>query len=110
MDSKLSPKVKGFIAEYLEHQNATAAVERAGYSDPNYGHQLLTNPEVVQAIAEQQKAFTVRTLSSADEVLEQMWQLATSWEKLGKNGIEITAISREHMYEAMMKRLGSADR
>ena len=29
--------------------------------------------------------------------------------KLGKNGVEITAISRERMYEAVMKRLGLAD-
>ncbi|WP_316549519.1 terminase small subunit [Klebsiella michiganensis] len=77
VDSKLSPKVKRFIAEYLKDQNATAAAERAGYSDPNYGRQLITNPNVAQAIAQQQKASIVRTLGSADEVLEQMWRLAT---------------------------------
>ncbi|HCB0413121.1 TPA: terminase small subunit [Klebsiella pneumoniae] len=201
VDSKLSPKVKRFIAEYLKDQNATAAAERAGYSDPNYGRQLLTNPNVAQAIAQQQRASIVRTLGSADEVLEQMWRLATfdanqlsqyrrgscrycwgfghqyQWRdaveyeekrlealehkrrepldiggygydhtrapnpecprcngdgigqpffadtrklapdaalaysgvKLGKNGVEITAISRERMYEAVMKRLGLAD-
>ncbi|MDJ1652936.1 terminase small subunit [Raoultella sp. Ech2A] len=201
VDSKLGPKVKRFIAEYLKDQNATAAAERAGYSDPNYGRQLLTNPNVAQAIAQQQKASIVRTLGSADEVLEQMWKLATfdanqlsqyrrgscrycwgfghqyQWRdvvefdeageeakakkrgaprdvggygydhtrapnpecprcngdgigqpffadtrklapdaalaysgvKLSKNGVEITAISRERMYEAVMKRLGLAD-
>jgi len=200
-DAKLSPKVKRFIAEYLKDHNATAAAERAGYSDPNYGRQLLTNPNVEQAITQQQKASIERTLGSADEVLEQMWQLATfdanqlsqyrrgacrycwgfghqyQWRdmvefeekrleaternkrepvdvggygydhnrepnsacprcngdgigqpyfadtrklspnaalaysgvKLGKNGVEITAISRERMYEAVMKRLGLAD-
>ncbi|HGY5195274.1 TPA: terminase small subunit [Raoultella ornithinolytica] len=77
VEAKLSPKVKRFIAEYLKDNNATAAAERAGYSDPNYGRQLLTNPNVAQAIAQQQKASIVRTLGSADEVLEQMWQLAT---------------------------------
>lgn len=35
--------------------------------------------------------------------------LAYSGVKLGKNGVEITAISRERMYEAVMKRLGTAD-
>lgn len=35
--------------------------------------------------------------------------LAYSGVKLGKNGVEITAISRERMYEAVMKRLGLAD-
>jgi len=202
VDAKMSPKVKRFIAEYLKDQNATAAAERAGYSDPNYGRQLLANPNVAQAIAQQQKASIERTLGSADEVLAQMWQLATfdanqlsqyrrgacrycwgfghhyQWRdavefdeaiakvegneraklpedpggygydhnrepnpdcprcngdgigqpyfadtrklppdaalaysgvKLGKNGVEITAISRERMYEAVMKRLGLAD-
>ncbi|WP_193151966.1 terminase small subunit [Enterobacter ludwigii] len=198
---KLSAKVKRFIAEYLKDNNATAAAARAGYSDPNYGRQLITNPNVAQAIAQQQKASIARTLGSADEVLAQMWQLATfdanqlsqyrrgacrycwgfghqyQWRdmvefeekrleaterdkrepvdvggygydhnrepnpdcprcngdgigqpyfadtrklppdaalsysgvKLGKNGVEITAISRERMYEAVMKRLGLAD-
>ena len=198
---KLSAKVKRFIAEYLKDNNATAAAARAGYSDPNYGRQLLLNPNVALAIAQQQKASIARTLGSADEVLEQMWRLATfdanqisqhrrgscrycwgfghqyQWRdaveydekcaealarnkkeplddggygydhtsapnpecprcngdgigqpffadtrklapdaalaysgvKLGKNGVEITAISRERMYEAVMKRLGLAD-
>lgn len=77
VEAKLSPKIKRFIAEYLKDNNATAAAERAGYSDPNYGRQLLTNPNVALAIAQQQKASIVRTLGSADEVLEQMWKLAT---------------------------------
>lgn len=201
VDIKLSAKVKRFIAEYLKDNNATAAAARAGYSDPNYGRQLIANPNVAQAIAQQQKASIVRTLGSADEVLAQMWQLATfdanqlsqyrrgacrycwgfghhyQWRdavefeekrleaverdrrepedsggygydhnrepnpecprcngdgigrpyfpdtrklpeasrlaysgvKIGKNGVEITAISRERMFEAVMKRLGLAD-
>lgn len=199
---KLSAKVKQFIAEYLKDNNATAAAARAGYSDPNYGRQLIANPNVAQAIAQQQKASIERTLGSADEVLAQMWQLATfdanqlsqyrrgacrycwgfghhyQWRdavefeeetakaegregarlpqdtggygydhtrepnpccprcngdgigqpyfpdtrklpatsrlaysgvKIGKNGVEITTISRERMFEAVMKRLGLAD-
>ena len=202
VDIKLSAKVKRFIAEYLKDNNATAAAARAGYSDPNYGRQLITNPNIAQAIAQQQKASIARTLGGADEVLEQMWQLATfdanhlsqyrrgacrycwgfghhyQWRdavefeeekakvegkegakqpedtggygydhnrdpnpecprcngdgigrphfpdsrylpptaalaysgvKVGKNGVEITAISRERMFEAVMKRLGLAD-
>ncbi|AVY99301.1 terminase small subunit [Lelliottia sp. WB101] len=202
VSSNLSPKITRFIAEYLKDQNATAAAERAGYSDPNYGRQLIANPNVAQAIAQQQKASIARTLANADEVLTQMWQLATfdanqlsqyrrgacrycwgfghhyQWRdavefdeetakvegregarqpedtggygydhnkepnpecprcngdgigqpyfpdtrklpavsrlaysgvKVGKNGVEITAISRERMFEAVMKRLGLAD-
>lgn len=201
VEIKLSAKVKRFIAEYLKDNNATSAAARAGYSDPNYGRQLIANPNVAQAIAHQQKASIARTLGSADEMLAQMWQLATfdanqlsqyrrgacrycwgfghqyQWRdmvefeekrleaterdkrepvdvggygydhtrepnpvcprcngdgigqpyfadtrklspdaalaysgvKLGKNGVEITAISRERMFEAVMKRLGLAD-
>jgi hypothetical protein len=201
VESELTAQQKRFVAEYLIDQNATAAATRAGYSDASYGRHLLTIPHVAQAIAQQQKASLVRTLATADEVLEQMWQLATfdanelsqyrrgccrycwgfghnyQWRdmvefeeqrlkaaerkgrepednggygydhnrepnsdcprcngdgigqpyfsdtrklppvsrlaysgiKLGKNGVEITAISRERMYEAVMKRLGLAD-
>jgi hypothetical protein len=200
-DDGLTAQQRLFVAEYLKDNNATAAAARAGYSDPNYGRQLIANPNVAQAIAQQQKASILRTLGSADEVLAQMWQLATfdanelsqyrrgacrychgfghnyQWRdmvefeehrlkaiekkgkdpvdvggygydhnrepnpacprcngdgigqpyfadtrklppvsrlaysgiKLGKNGVEITAISRERMYEAVMKRLGLAD-
>ena len=193
-----------FVAEYLKDGNATQAARRAGYSKKSaeqIGYQLLKKTSVAQAIARQQKASIERTLGSADEVLAQMWQLATfdanqlsqyrrgacrycwgfghqyQWRdavefeekrleaverdrrepedsggygydhnrdpnpecprcngdgigqpyfadtrklspdaalaysgvKLGKNGVEITAISRERMYEAVMKRLGLAD-
>ncbi|MGF6341606.1 phage terminase small subunit [Citrobacter sp. 506] len=201
-DDGLTAQQRLFVAEYLKDNNATAAAARAGYSDPNYGRQLISNPNVAQAIAQQQKASIARTLGSADEVLAQMWQLATfdanqlsqyrrgacrycwgfgyqyQWRdavefdeetakvegregarlpqdtggygydhnrepnpecprcngdgigqpffadtrklapdaalaysgvKLGKNGVEITAISRERMFEAVMKRLGLAD-
>lgn len=201
VDSELTAQQKRFVAEYLIDQNATASAVRAGYSDASYGRQLLTIPHVAEAIAQQQKASLVRTLASADEVLAQMWQLATfdanqlsqyrrgacrycwgfghqyQWRdmvefeekrleaaerdkrepvdvggygydhnrepnpacprcngdgtgqpyfpdtrklsaasrlafsgvKIGKSGVEITAISRERMFEAVMKRLGLAD-
>ncbi|MBY7249218.1 terminase small subunit [Enterobacter roggenkampii] len=204
-DDGLTAQQRRFVAEYLKDGNATQAAIRAGYSKKSaeqIGYQLLQKTSVAQAIAQQQKASIARTLGSADEVLEQMWQLATfdanqlsqyrrgacrycwgfghhyQWRdavefeeetakvegregarqpedtggygydhnrepnpecprcngdgigqpyfadtrklspdaalaysgvKLGKNGVEITAISRERMYEAVMKRLGLAD-
>lgn len=203
-DDGLTAQQRRFVAEYLKDGNATQAAIRAGYSKKSaeqIGYQLLQKTSVAQAIAQQQKASIVRTLGSADEVLEQMWQLATfdanqlsqyrrgacrycwgfghqyQWRdmvefeekrlealerksrepvdvggygydhnrepnpecprcngdglgrphypdsrylpptaalaysgvKVGKNGIEITAISRERMFEAVMKRLGLAD-
>lgn len=203
-DDGLTAQQRLFVAEYLKDGNATQAAIRAGYSKKSaeqIGYQLLKKTSVAQAIAQQQKASIARTLGSADEVLAQMWQLATfdanqlsqyrrgacrycwgfghqyQWRdavefeekrleaterdkrepvdvggygydhtrepnpvcprcngdgigqpyfadtrklspdaalaysgvKLGKNGIEITAISRERMYESVMKRLGLAD-
>ncbi|TKU52419.1 terminase small subunit [Citrobacter sp. wls714] len=203
-DDGLTAQQRLFVAEYLKDGNATHAAIRAGYSKKSaeqIGYQLLKKTSVAQAIAQQQKASIARTLGSADEVLEQMWQLATfdanqlsqyrrgacrycwgfghhyQWRdmvefeeqrlkalerkgkepvdvggygydhnrepnpacprcngdgigqpyfadtrklppdaalaysgvKLGKHGVEITAISRERMYEAVMKRLGLAD-
>ncbi|WP_318372819.1 terminase small subunit [Enterobacter sp.] len=201
----LTAQQRLFVAEYLKDSNATQAAIRAGYSKKTaneQGARLLAKVSVAQAIAQQQKASIERTLGSADEVLAQMWQLATfdanqlsqyrrgacrycwgfghhyQWRdavefdealakvegkegaklpedpggygydhnrepnpdcprcngdgigqpyfadtrklspdaalaysgvKLGKNGVEITAISRERMYEAVMKRLGLAD-
>ena len=203
-DDGLTDQQRLFVAEYLKDNNATQAAIRAGYSKKTaneQGARLLAKVSIAQAIAQQQKASIARTLGSADEVLEQMWQLATfdanqlsqyrrgacrycwgfghhyQWRdmvefeeqrlkalerkgkepvdvggygydhnrepnpacprcngdgigqpyfadtrklppdaalaysgvKLGKHGVEITAISRERMYEAVMKRLGLAD-
>lgn len=203
-DDGLTAQQRRFVAEYLKDGNATQAAIRAGYSKKSaeqIGYQLLQKTSVAQAIAQQQKASIERTLDGADEVLAQMWQLATfdanqlsqyrrgacrycwgfghqyQWRdmvefeekrlealerksrepadvggygydhnrepnpgcprcngdgigqpyfadtrklspvaalaysgvKVGKNGVEITAISRERMFEAVMKRLGLAD-
>ncbi|WP_203436265.1 terminase small subunit [Enterobacter hormaechei] len=203
-DDGLTDQQRLFVAEYLKDGNATQAAIRAGYSKKSaeqIGYQLLQKTSVAQAIAQQQKASIERTLGGADEVLAQMWQLATfdanqlsqyrrgacrycwgfghqyQWRdmvefeekrleaterdkrepvdvggygydhtrepnpgcprcngdgigqpyfadtrklspvaalaysgvKLGKNGVEIIAVSRERMFEAVMKRLGLAD-
>lgn len=203
-DDGLTAQQRLFVAEYLKDGNATQAAIRAGYSKKSaeqIGYQLLQKTSVAQAIAQQQKASIERTLGGADEVLAQMWQLATfdanqlsqyrrgacrycwgfghqyQWRdmvefeekrleaterdkrepvdvggygydhtrepnpgcprcngdgigqpyfadtrklspvaalaysgvKLGKNGVEIIAVSRERMFEAVMKRLGLAD-
>lgn len=79
-DDGLTDQQRLFVAEYLKDNNATQAAIRAGYSKKTaeqIGYQLLQKTSVAQAIAQQQKAFIMRTLGSADEVLEQMWRLAT---------------------------------
>lgn len=79
-DDGLTAQQRLFVAEYLKDNNATQAAIRAGYSEKtaySIGQRLLKKVEITQAIAQQQKSAIVRTLGSADEVLEQMWRLAT---------------------------------
>jgi hypothetical protein len=79
-DDGLTDQQRLFVAEYLKDNNATQAAIRAGYSKKTaneQGARLLAKVSIAQAIAQQQKASIVRTLGSADEVLEQMWRLAT---------------------------------
>ena len=76
----LTAQQRVFVAEYLKDRNATQAAIRAGYSAKTaeqIGYQLLQKTSVAAAIEKQQKASLMRTLASADEVLAQMWQLAT---------------------------------
>ncbi len=76
----LTAQQRIFVAEYLKDRNATQAAIRAGYSAKTaeqIGYQLLQKTSVAVAIEKQQKASLMRTLASADEVLAQMWQLAT---------------------------------
>ncbi|GAA0468289.1 terminase small subunit [Tatumella punctata] len=76
----LTKQQREFVAEYLSDGNATQAAIRAGYSKKTaeqIGYQLLQKTSVAQAIAQQQKASIARTIGTADEILSQMWQLAT---------------------------------
>lgn len=65
----LHPKQAAFVNEYLIDKNATAAAERAGYSDPNYGRQLVAKPNVIRAIREALELQGRRTEVTADRVL-----------------------------------------
>lgn len=79
-DRELTQRQKQFIVEYQIDGNATQAAIRAGYSAKTaqeQGARLLSNVMVAQEIAQQQKASISRSLISADEVLCQMWKLAT---------------------------------
>ncbi len=66
----MTDKQAAFVREYTLDWNATAAAGRAGYSDPNYGRQLLTHPNVASALAKLQddaRTNAVMTLSELQE-------------------------------------------
>lgn len=96
--TKMGAKQAAFVAEYVKDFNATAAAGRAGYSDPNYGRQLLTNPNVSGAIAKHQQEAEEKALVTREEVIEGLRREATygaddashsarvaAWAHLGKH-------------------------
>jgi phage terminase small subunit len=74
----LTPRQQRFCEEYLADLNATAAAGRAGYSDPNIGRQLITKPNVADAIARLQAERSARVRVTADDVLRELKLLAFS--------------------------------
>lgn len=75
MAAKLTPKQQRFIDEYSVDLNATAAAGRAGYSDPNYGRQLLTIPNVAKVIAAAQAKRSARVEVTQDYVLSNLVEI-----------------------------------
>ena len=77
----LTDKQAAFVQEYLVDLNATQAAIRAGYSQAtagSIGHENLTKPEIVDAIAEAQLARAERVQITADQVLRELVDIATT--------------------------------
>ena len=72
MNNNLNPKQTRFVNEYLLDLNATAAAGRAGYSDPNYGRQLLTNSNVSEAIQERRNGLSKSLEITQGRVLDEL--------------------------------------
>ena len=88
---RLTAKQARFVQEYMIDLNATAAAGRAGYSDPNYGRQLITEPNVSEAIRsrfaeqEQETKITARyVLEGLKEVAERCMQRAPVLNRKGE--------------------------
>ncbi|WP_375408526.1 terminase small subunit [uncultured Methylobacterium sp.] len=75
----LTDKQASFVQEYLVDMNASAAARRAGYSADtagSIGHENLTKPEIVDAIAVAQAARADRVQITADQVLRELVDIA----------------------------------
>lgn len=73
--SALSPKQRRFVGEYMVDLNATQAAIRAGYSAKTakaQSSQLLSKPQIAEAIAAEQSARSERTKITADWVLTRL--------------------------------------
>ncbi len=87
----MNDKHKRFVAEYRKDLNATQAAIRAGYSKKTAGQQgdqLLKNPQIAAAVAEQTHQQLERADLSAVRTLEEMRRLGFSNVKrlFDKNG------------------------
>lgn len=73
MADSLTDKQQRFVEEYLIDLNATQAAIRAGYSEKtaySIGHENLSKPEIIEAIAQAKKERSERTKIDADYVLQ----------------------------------------
>ena len=62
-----------FVAEFVEHGNATKAAQAAGYSHPKQqGSRLLTHVDVQAAIEAHKRQLMVRAVDSSEWVVERL--------------------------------------
>lgn len=79
MSDELTAKQKAFVEEYLKDLNATQAAIRAGYSENSaqeIASENLTKPIIQAAVQEAMKARSERCQVTADEVIEELKQVA----------------------------------
>ena len=99
-DRPLTDKQAQWIEEYLVDLNATAAAERAGYSDPNYGRQLITHPNVKKHLAKRRAQRQQRTEVTQDMVIEGLLKEAR------RDGEDSSHGARVGAWKALGKHLG----
>lgn len=79
--TKLPLRRQRFVEEYLKDLNATQAAIRAGYSQKtarSVGHEVLTNPDVAEAIQNAMQARSERVGITQDDVLRMWIDVATA--------------------------------
>ena len=84
MVASLSSPRKQFVGEYLVDFNATQAAIRAGYSRHTarqQGSRLLTDDDVIRAIAQGQRELAERTQANETFIVAELVEIATSGEK-----------------------------
>lgn len=75
----MTDKMRAFVREYTKDFNATQAAARAGYRDPNYGRQLLTNPNVSAELTKLQDEARTDAILTLSE-LQEWWSASVKGE------------------------------
>lgn len=68
--AELNPKQQRFVLAVLEGVDSTEAARKAGYSDPNYGRQLITKPNVRAAVQQGQRETALRSEVTQDWLIQ----------------------------------------
>lgn len=77
--SKLSPKQRSFIAEYLKDKNATQAAIRAGYAENSaqmQGSRLISKAIISNAISKKLRKMEEKTEITAERILKELSHMA----------------------------------
>ena len=77
----MTPKQNRFVQEYCVDFNATQAYLRAGYSESGAGqsaHELLKNPEIMEAVAERMADISAAAAITTDGILRRWWEIANA--------------------------------
>lgn len=97
----LSAKQQRFVEEYLIDFNATQAAGRAGYSDPNYGRQLITHPNVAPEIAARMKALSEKADVTTEEIVAGLKKEATREDDDASHAARVSAWAHLGKYRGM---------
>lgn len=105
----MTPKQARFVQEYLIDLNATQAAIRAGYSKNTAhttGHENLSKPEIVEALAAAQSERAERVEITADyvvrnlaEIVERCMQRAPVMVGQGKERAQLVDEDGKHVWE-----------
>lgn len=92
--SKLTPKQKAFVAEFMICRNATEAARRAGYSEKTaraMGAENLTKPNIAAEIKKREEKLQSKLEITAERVLEEIAAIgfanATDFVTINANGL-----------------------
>jgi phage terminase small subunit len=104
--TKLTPKQRRFVQEYLCDLNATQAAIRAGYSARSAhveGARLLINAKVSEAVQSAQTKLSIRTELTQDEVIEGLRAEATNTGEGSSHGARVAAWTQLGRHLGMFK-------
>ena len=89
---ELTPLQARFVQEYLVDLNATGAARRAGYSNGEYGRQLIQNPAIKEAVKRLQKVTEIQTNVSIGNVIKELTDLYYESREKGESSTAVRCL------------------